>query len=74
VAEGSGVVSKILYLLSGSLGPIGSIAAVTTIPTPDDLLAIASGKGGVGNSSVTPNFAAALTQRGFAVGVIDADI
>jgi ATP-binding protein involved in chromosome partitioning len=38
------------------------------------VLAIASGKGGVGKSSVTVNLAAALAQRGFTVGVLDADI
>jgi ATP-binding protein involved in chromosome partitioning len=36
--------------------------------------AIASGKGGVGKSSVTVNVAAALAERGLAVGVVDADI
>ena len=35
---------------------------------------VASGKGGVGKSSVTVNLAAAMAARGLAVGVVDADI
>lgn len=44
---------------------------------PDSLTrvhAVASGKGGVGKSSVTANIAAALAARGRQVGVVDADI
>ena len=49
-------------------------AGPNAVPVGARVLAIASGKGGVGKSSVTANLAAALAHRGFAVGVIDADI
>ncbi|MEJ5927447.1 Mrp/NBP35 family ATP-binding protein [Corynebacterium sp. H128] len=38
------------------------------------VFAVASGKGGVGKSSMTANLAVALAQRGLQVGVLDADI
>ena len=38
------------------------------------VFAVASGKGGVGKSSVTVNLAAAMAARGHKVGVVDADI
>ncbi len=46
----------------------------TEIPISCQVLAIASGKGGVGKSSVTVNLAAALAASGHTVGVLDADI
>lgn len=49
-------------------------APVTDIPGTCRIVAIASGKGGVGKSSVTANLAAALAARGLTVGVLDADI
>ena len=46
----------------------------TAIPVSTRVLAIASGKGGVGKSSVTVNLASALAAQGLTVGVLDADI
>ncbi len=49
-------------------------APETAVPPDARVLAIASGKGGVGKSSVTVNLAVALAARGLTVGVLDADI
>jgi len=46
----------------------------TAIPATTRVLAIASGKGGVGKSSVTVNLAVALARRGLTIGILDADI
>ena len=49
-------------------------APETDIPPTTRIVAVASGKGGVGKSSVTANLAVELARRGFTVGVLDADI
>ena len=48
--------------------------SATAVPPGARVVAIASGKGGVGKSSVTVNLAVALARRGLTVGVLDADI
>jgi ATP-binding protein involved in chromosome partitioning len=49
-------------------------APTTEVPSSTRVLAVASGKGGVGKSSVAVNLAAALAAQGRTVGVLDADI
>lgn len=44
------------------------------IPNIKNIIAIASGKGGVGKSTVTANVAVSLAKMGFKVGVLDADV
>src|SRR5580658_8661748 len=58
-------------LRGGKAEPVIPFAQPTSLTR---VYAVASGKGGVGKSSVTVNLAAALAASGLAVGVVDADI
>ena len=49
-------------------------APPTEVSATTRVIAVGSGKGGVGKSSITANLAAALAARGLTVGVLDADI
>ena len=66
-AAKSKVMARARYLARASEMP-------TSLPAGVQVIAIGSGKGGVGKSSVTVNTATALAALGFSVGIIDADI
>jgi ATP-binding protein involved in chromosome partitioning len=60
--------------LRGGAPAPGGAAPRIQFPPQTAIVAIASGKGGVGKSSVTVNLAVALAAEGHAVGVLDADV
>ena len=55
-------------------GPAGPVQVASPIPGVTYTLAVASGKGGVGKSTVAVNMAAAMSMTGAKVGILDLDI
>lgn len=67
--------ARIILTADRASAPAGAARPVqTTVPGIRKLVAVASGKGGVGKSTVAANLAFALARAGQSVGLLDADI
>ena len=67
-------VVKINTKVEAPAAPASQAIKGKAIPGISNIIAVASGKGGVGKSTVTANLAVSLAKMGFSVGILDADI
>ena len=70
----AGVAAVRVIVTADRAGTPGAAPVAPTVPGIRKLIAVASGKGGVGKSTVAVNLAVALARQGLAVGLLDADI
>ncbi len=67
-------VENVAVEFAATVRSLNGIPDKTSVPGVSHVLAVASGKGGVGKSTVAVNLAVALAQDGARVGLLDADI
>ena len=67
-------IGKVKVVIDISAPPTASTSGTTAIPGIRHVIAVASGKGGVGKSTVAANLAASLSLQGASVGLCDCDL
>ena len=66
--------SSIKGMSGGGTQPHGGAIKKQTIPGVKNIIAVASGKGGVGKSTIATNLACSLAKQGYKTGLLDADV
>ena len=72
--ESLGKFKNVDVVMTGSAQPMGNIAQSMKPEKVKHIIAVASGKGGVGKSTVAANIACSFSQKGYKVGLLDLDI